>query len=196
MVRDICNNEKTFYFDLKVCCLMSQNKPYKGSAKTIGHFMSGVTRPVFEKFGFQRAALITDWESIIGAPLCHFTVPEEIKWNNANNDLAEVEQYGQKKGATLVLRVEGPAALEVQHQAPQIIERINSYFGYRAIADIRILQAPLERSGTQEPVKRFDLEQPIANETRLNMDDERMESAFKRLWRGIQTRKINNRQKK
>ncbi len=183
-------------FDLKVFRLMSKNKPYKGSAKTIGHFMSNVTRPVFEKFGFQRAALLTDWESIIGTPLCHFTAPEEIKWNNATNDLAEIEQYGQKKGATLVLRVEGPAALEVQHQAPQIIERINSYFGYRAIEDIRILQAPLMRSGPQEPVKRFDLDQPVANETKLDMVDERMEGAFKRLWRGIQTRKIHNRQKK
>ena len=130
------------------------------------------------------------------APHCVILQPLKRLNGNANNDLAEVEQYGQKKGATLVLRVEGPAALEVQHQAPQIIERINSYFGYRAIEDIRILQAPLERSGPQEPVKRFDLDQPIANETRLDMADERMEGAFKRLWRGIQTRKINNRQKK
>lgn len=164
-------------------------KPYLGAAKTVGAYLGSVTRPVFEKFGFQRAALLTDWESIVGHPLCKFTAPEQIKWQQSRNETAEVEQFGQRDGATLVIRVEGPAALEVQHQAPQIIERINSYFGYKAIGDIRILQAPLQTSPHKEPIKRVDLDQPIQDEVVLDQFDERMATAFQRLWRGIQTRK-------
>lgn len=174
-----------------------RKKPYyRGGAKTVGSYLSGVTRPVFEKFGFQRAALLTDWDSIVGSPLCHFTAPEQIKWQKSRNEKAEVEQFGQQDGATLVIRVEGPAALEVQHQAPQIIERINSYFGFRAVGDIRILQAPLVTSPLEPQIKRHDLDKPLQKDVKLDKLDERMETAFKRLWRGIQLRKNNDPTKK
>lgn len=166
-----------------------------GGAKTVGHFLPRVTRPVFEKFGFQRAALLTDWEQIVGEPLCYFTAPEAIKWQRGS-EMAEIEQAGQKKGATLIIRVEGPAALEVQHQAPQITERINSYFGYRAVETIRILQAPLQRRQAAPKPKRYDLNKPCGREAEVNSQDEKLDLALKRLWRGIQSRKINDRLKK
>ena len=39
-------------------------------------------------------------------------------------------------------RVDGPRAIELQHRSDQILERLNVYFGYRAIAQLRFLQAP------------------------------------------------------
>jgi len=166
-----------------------QKKPYKRGAKTVGHYLSNITRPVFEKFGFQKAALLTEWASIIGEPLCHFTAPEQIKWQNQTSETINVEQFGQRQGAVLVIRVEGPAALEVQHQAPQIIERINTYFGFAAIGEIRILQAPLQTAAQQKEIKRYNLDKPVAKEASIENMDDRMENAFQRLWRGIQTRK-------
>ena len=47
--------------------------------------------------------------------------------------------------ATLVLRVEGPVALEIQHLSGVIIEKVNRYFGWRAVGRIQIRQAPLMR---------------------------------------------------
>ena len=47
--------------------------------------------------------------------------------------------------ATLVLRVEGPVALEIQHLSGVIIERVNRFFGFRAVGRIAIRQAPLTR---------------------------------------------------
>jgi hypothetical protein len=49
----------------------------------------------------------------------------------------------------LVLSVEGPRAIEVQHRSGQILERVNAYFGYRAVAELRILQAPVTRKSPQ-----------------------------------------------
>lgn len=165
-------------------------------AKTVGQFIPAITRPVFEKFGFQRAALLTDWDTIVGEPLCHFTSPEQIKWNKSSNETAEIEQFGQKSGATLIIRVEGPAALEIQHSAPQIIERINGYFGYKAIASIRILQAPMAKKLKKSTKKHVNLDQPLDQEPEINDVDDRLEVALKRLWRGIQSRKINDKKKK
>ena len=165
-------------------------------AQSLSSFLPAITRPVFEKFGYQRAALYTDWDSIVGEPLCHFTAPEEIKYQSRGNELAEIEQAGQKKGAVLVIRVEGPAALEVQHQAPQLIERINSYFGFRVIESIRILQAPLIKKTQAPEVKRYDLTKPASGEGAIGAEDDNLGMALKRLWRGIQSRKINDSAKK
>jgi len=55
------------------------------------------------------------------------------------------------EGAILVLRVEGPRAIEVQHRSGQILERVNAYFGYRAVAEMRILQAPVTRKASRPP---------------------------------------------
>jgi hypothetical protein len=55
---------------------------------------------------------------------------------------ARTERRG-RAGATLVLRVDGARALDVQYRSRQIIDRINGYFGYAAVAELRILQAPV-----------------------------------------------------
>ena len=53
--------------------------------------------------------------------------------------------------ATLVLRVEGPVALEIQHLSGVIIERVNRFFGWRAVGRIQIRQAPLRAAREEEP---------------------------------------------
>ena len=50
-----------------------------------------------------------------------------------------------------MLRVEGPRAIEVQHRSDKILERVNTYFGYRAITEMRILQAPVARTKPSSP---------------------------------------------
>lgn len=117
-------------------------------AKAVGSFVPGLTRKSFEKYGFSTATLLTDWTHIAGRDLASFTLPERLKWPRnveAYEDVADAERG--RPGATLVLRVDGPRAIEVQYQSNQIIERINAHFGYRAVSEIRFLQAPLERRG-------------------------------------------------
>ena len=45
----------------------------------------------------------------------------------------------------LTVRVDGPLALELQHAAPQILERVNGFVGRRAITELRIVQGPLPK---------------------------------------------------
>ena len=46
---------------------------------------------------------------------------------------------------TLRLRVDGPLATELKHLEPQILQRIASYFGYRAVNRLSLIQGPLEK---------------------------------------------------
>jgi len=58
--------------------------------------------------------------------------------------------------ATLVLRVEGPVALEIQHLSGVIIEKVNRFFGWRAVGRLQIRQAPLARRKAKAPLKAPD----------------------------------------
>lgn len=124
----------------------------KVPAKAVGSFLPQLTRKAFEKFGFSTAALITDWSVIVGADTARYTEPERLKWPRlAGDSNAEGTQEPRgRQGATLVLRVDEARALDIQYKAKQLIERINSYFGYAAVADIRIVQGPIERATRPE----------------------------------------------
>jgi hypothetical protein len=122
--------------------------PRNRKAKRVGEFVPNVMRPAFEKFGFPAAAILTEWSAIAGADLAAFTAPEKLKW--PRRDQAQ-DDGGPQKGATLLLRVSGARALEVDHMRPRIIERINASFGYRAVSEIRIIQGPIPEKTVKKP---------------------------------------------
>ena len=103
--------------------------------------------------GFATTALLSDWPSIVGAELARFTMPDKVVWPRHRDDADETNQQRGRRdeGAILVLRVDGPRAIEVQHRSGQILERVNRHFGYRAVAEMRILQAPVTRKPARVP---------------------------------------------
>lgn len=111
-------------------------------ARAVASFVPAITRKAFEKHGFAAASLITDWAQVVGADLASKTRPERLKWPRAAVAVEALDDgSASRPGATLTLRVDPAAALDVQYRKAQIIERINAYFGYRAVAEIRIVQA-------------------------------------------------------
>lgn len=121
--------------------------------RTVGAFVPGLTRKAFEKYGFSAATLLTDWAAIVGAELASYTLPERLKWPRAVEAYGVTDSANQgRPGATLVLRVDGPRAIEVEYRSRQIIDRINAFFGYRAVAEMRIIQGPVTAPATQKAV--------------------------------------------
>lgn len=98
----------------------------------VGRMVTGVARPVFARYGFAVAAILTDWRAIVGVPLADHTQPERLAFAK-----------GQRRDGTLHLRVESAWALEVQHLSHRIVERINGHFGFRAVARIALRHAVL-----------------------------------------------------
>ncbi|MBU1210254.1 MAG: DUF721 domain-containing protein [Alphaproteobacteria bacterium] len=117
--------------------------------KSVGSFVPKLAQKAFEKYGFSTVALLTDWAAIAGADLAVFTRPEKLKWPRMVSVSGDVDAGCEgRPGATLILRVEPARALDVEYGAGQIVERINSYFGYRAVSGLKILQMPLD-AGTR-----------------------------------------------
>src|SRR5262249_28596490 len=130
--------------------------------RAVGSFVPALTRKVFEKYGFSSLGLVTDWATIAGRELAAYTMPERLKWPRQPPRGEDAQEGGPRPGATLVLRVEGARGLDVQFAARQIIERINAYFGFAAVAKLRLVQGPIAAPGEQAPQRR-QRAQPIAH---------------------------------
>lgn len=101
--------------------------------RSLGETVAELTRPIVGRRGFARGALIGDWVSIVGERLAASSLPERIA-------------YAAKRSSegTLHLRVAtGGLAMELQHFEPILVERINAYFGYPAVARVKLIQGPL-----------------------------------------------------
>jgi hypothetical protein len=157
-------------------------------ATAIGAFVARMLDPIARARGFATTALLTEWPAVVGADLARFTSPDKVIWPRRSDDPEGKDRISgwRTEGATLVLKVDGPRAIEVQHQAEQILERVNRYFGYRAIAQLRFLQAPLNREvpatpppAASRPVSEADLPGAEA------IDDQGLADALRRLAAGV-----------
>jgi hypothetical protein len=123
------------------------------AAKAIGAYVANMLDPIARARGFAMTSLLSEWPAVVGEELARFTAPEKVIWPRRSEDgeAASPQSAWRTDGAILVLKVDGPRAIEVQHRAEQILERVNIYFGYRAIAQLRFLQAPLPKAKSPAP---------------------------------------------
>jgi hypothetical protein len=123
------------------------------TARPIGAYAARALDPAARARGFATTALLSEWPAIVGGELAQFTMPDRVVWPKRRDEADEAAppKGHRDEGAVLVLRVEGPRAIEVQHRSGQILERVNAYFGYRAVAEMRILQAPVARKASPAP---------------------------------------------
>jgi hypothetical protein len=113
-------------------------RPNKSSKpRPLADLLRDCLNETFAKQGFASAELVTRWTNIVGPEIAAHAEPLKIQWPRGDREAAEA--------ATLVLRVEGPTALEIQHLAGVIVERVNRFFGWQAIGRIALRQAPLTR---------------------------------------------------
>jgi len=155
-------------------------------AKAVGSFVPALARKSFEKFGFATAAMFTDWDKIVGTEISKYTLPDRLKWpRGAGQADSGDEPDGNRRGATLVLRVDPARALDVEYRARQIVDRINAYFGYRAVETLRLVQAPLEQEKPPGGHSRARAPLPPARQAAGNAPEDPLSAALARLGEGV-----------
>lgn len=156
----------------------TMNKPSRPFAKPLREIAGKIVGETFTRQGFASAELVTRWSDIVGMEIAAHSEPIKIQWTRpADGEAAE-------PGA-LVLRVEGPAAIEIQHLANVICERVNQFLGWRAVARIALRQAPLRRGQRQAaPAVDAVAAQQIA-QTLSDIGDDDLRAALARLGAAI-----------
>ncbi len=152
------------------------------TARPIGAYAARALDASARARGFATTTLLSEWPSIVGAELAQFTMPDRVVWPKRREDAEEADPPKGRRGegAILVLRVDGPRAIEVQHRSGQILERVNLYFGYRAIAEMRILQAPVTRKAPRGPAEEPPIDQ-AALPPSATIEDRALRAALLRL---------------
>lgn len=136
---------------------MIDNLRRGGGPRTLGTVMPRAASSVLRKRGFAQGAIVARWSEIVGPELAAQSAPERLVF----------PRDGTPGGATLHVRAGGALALELQHLAPIVLERVNGFFGYQAVARLSLHQAPLPKA-TPRPPKRRPRE--LASDEKIALD--------------------------
>lgn len=153
-----------------------------GGTHPLAASVGGLSKSVFGKRGFAEAGLVTGWENIVGPALAENCWPDRLTF-----------PPGRRDGGTLRILASGGLALELQHMEPQLLERINSHFGYRAVERMTIVHAPPGRkpAGTGRKAERPPRRAPdpearaIVEEALAAIEDPEIRDALARLGRAV-----------
>ena len=97
--------------------------PRQNRARAVSELLPAIHGAAFKRFGFVQSALVTRWPEIVGERWAAASAPESLRF-----------PPGQKADGVLTIVVRGAHAPMMQHIAPEIVERVNRFFGYAAVA--------------------------------------------------------------
>ncbi|TVV70306.1 DUF721 domain-containing protein [Sphingomonas solaris] len=101
-----------------------------GAARPVGQMLPDVGRASFRRFGFVQSSVVSRWPEIVGERYAGVSTPDSIRF-----------PYGKREDGVLTLVVDGAHAPMMQHVAPAIVERVNRFFGYPAVARVAFRQS-------------------------------------------------------
>ncbi len=152
-----------------------------GRPKALAVSVEQVTRPLFGKRGLADGAIVRQWQAIVGPDFARFTAPEKLVFPGR-----------ERSGGTLHLRVaHGAAATAIQHQEPVILERINGFFGFRAVARLSLKQGPIRIPPPADPPREKALPASEEQELKQSLDlieDSDLREALESLGRLVHNR--------
>jgi hypothetical protein len=111
--------------------------PRGGRTRTVAEMLPDIGRAAYRRFGFVQSAVVSRWSEIVGDRYAGVSTPESIRF-----------PQGQRADGVLTLAVVGAHAPMMQHVAPEIVERVNRFFGYPAVARVVIRQGGAPKPAT------------------------------------------------
>ena len=150
--------------------------------KKIGDTLGKVNRVFSNKYGKIEFLIFSKWPQIVGSFFAEHSEPDKV--SRLTEDFDEFDQPIFKN--FLHVRVSPAAAVEFQHYKDTIIEKINSFFGYKAIADLRLQQnfIPKKKNENSLKSKSFettDIEKELVKKNMKNIKDKELEKSIVKL---------------
>jgi hypothetical protein len=108
-------------------------RPRGGPAKPVAELVPQIGRAAFRRFGFVQSSVVTRWPEIVGERHARVCMPEAIRF-----------PPGEKSGGILQLVVLPAHAPLIQHVIPEIVVRVNRFFGYQAVAKVKLRQGEVK----------------------------------------------------
>ena len=149
-------------------------------SRPLADLVGGVLDPVLARQGFGESDLILHWDDIVGERLAAVSRPIKLVWPPRP---AGHRADAAPQRASLVVRVEGGFAIELQHMGDQLLARINAHLGWRCIGKLSFRQGPIERAALATGRARAPSSEALAAAagTVAGVEDEALRAALARL---------------
>ena len=157
----------------------AKNQPQAARAKrarAVSDLMPEVGRAAFRRFGFVQSSVVSRWPDIVGDRYATISSPESIRF-----------PHGKRSEGVLTLVVEGAHAPMMQHVAPVIADRVNRFFGYKAVERIAFRQGNVQ-AGKARPRMAPPSLRPISaelGESLRGIVDPELRACLESLARGV-----------
>ena len=103
-----------------------ESKTYVQGLRSFGNTLPRGIKQILKKNGYNYSEIISKWNLLVGKDISNYCYPKSIKMSREN------------KNGALVLLVERGNEINVEYSKKEIINKINSYFGYQLISEIRL----------------------------------------------------------
>ena len=113
-------------------------RPRGGEARAVADLVPQIGRAAFRRYGFVQSSVVSRWPEIVGEAHARVCVPESIRF-----------PPGEKADGIMQLVVQPAHAPLIQHVIPEIIERVNRFFGYKAVARVKMRQGTVQPGSAQ-----------------------------------------------
>lgn len=151
-------------------------RPRGGEARAISDLVPEIGRTAFRKFGFVQSSVVSRWREIVGDRLADVTQPAMIRF-----------PVGQKAGGTLHLTISGAHAPMLQHVAPDIVAAVNRFFGYAAIATVRMTHGQVTPAAPVQPPAMLKPVPAELGDSLRDIGDPELRTVLERMAAGLAT---------
>ncbi|MDO9362126.1 MAG: DciA family protein [Sphingopyxis sp.] len=151
-------------------------RPRGGEARMVSDLVPEIGRAAFRKFGFVQSSVVSRWREIVGDRLADVTQPAMIRF-----------PAGQKAGGTLHLTISGAHAPMLQHVAPDIIGAVNRFFGYAAVAQVRMTHGQVTPAAPVQPPAMLKPVPAELGDSLRDIGDPELRTVLERMAAGLAT---------
>lgn len=109
--------------------------------KPLAELIDACMGRAFAAQGFASTDILSAWPGIVGERLARHSRPAKLEWPKRRNGEA-----GKPDPGSLIVRVESAFALDLQHLAPILVERVNAHYGWACIGRIVLQQDRITRA--------------------------------------------------
>jgi len=153
---------------------LKPERPRGGRARAVSEIVPDVGRAAFRRFGFVQSSVVSRWGEIVGDKYAKLSAPESIRF-----------PQGKRAEGVLTLIVTGAHAPMMQHVVPVVIERVNRFFGYAAVARVVIRQGELPAPRTKPTRPAFTVVPTDLGDSLKTIADPELKAVLESLAMGV-----------
>jgi len=120
-----------------------ESKTYVQGLRPFGNTLPRGVKGLLKKNGYNYSEIISKWNMLVGKDISECAYPKSIKMKKGDSN------------GTLVLAVKRGDEINIEYSKKKIIDKINSYFGYKLINEIKLQTINYESRKTKKTILKF-----------------------------------------